>query len=815
MNWYNYTWSYVVNILNSDVYYGLNDEQIHAHREQNGDNKIRVQEHKNIVLSILKEFNNLWILVFLINILILIYENNYKASILVIAIFIMNLTFILMFIKENFKGLKEIDRLNNYNARVIRSGNYKIIPLDELVVGDIVCLEKGNIVPADLRIINSHNLRIKENSITGENYIVDKYETKIEEKNIDLSEMNNILFRSSYVYDGEAMGVVICTGMNTEIGKIINATFSSREKKYIFNKSLVKNFNLSALILLVIMFILFFVNFTNRLNLKQNLFELGNFLLLGTVNGLMIALYLAYIFITFNLKKDNIYLKNINCLYEINDIDIITFEKESSLGKNLMVLKNIYINFQNKCIEDPEFHMDEDIERILSIALLCSNGKYNRETGEIKGELEDIEIMKFLRDFNIFKNQLEAKYPRILEISKDSHRKTMTTINRIDNNYRANVKGFLDYILERCTHIRINGVEREITKEDIFKIKNINIKLCGQSLNVVALASRAFSYEPSLNENIESNLVFEGLLAFYNPLKEHYEESLNYYKLNCIKPMFITKENKLTAYSIGKKLNLLTNVDGVLSGAEINYMNHRELDYSIGKANILTHVDYISKTKVTKKLKEKGYNVAMEGTYLKDLSYLMYCYLSIAVGKNCSNILKKICDVFIQEFNLESFKNLLNASKRIKKFFENIYLYFTYAIICKASNLLIFKIIGEIQVIPNYLYLYINIVSMSLMYIVIFKETSSFSYSEKPEESIKNKGIIKYIIFGIIPCIIFKLLLHKGRVLSSKISFLTLNFFISIIPLCISERENIFFRYKLSNVIFILNLILSFFIFLF
>ncbi|WP_373898913.1 cation-transporting P-type ATPase [Haloimpatiens sp. FM7315] len=819
MEWYNYTWNYVVKNLKSDSSFGLRDGQVEESREKNGSNKIEKPKAKNLFILFLQQFKNLWLCVLVLTNLFLMYEKSYLLLSLGLLFFIGDMFFLIVHENNKYKGLKEIDKFNYYNVHVLRNGRDLTIASEDVVVGDIVFLCKGNIVPADIRIIKSTGLKVKEGAVTGENYLVEKYETRIEERDIPLSEMKNMLFRSSYVKEGEGFGVVVATGMDSNAGKIFNMLSKKNVEEDFYKQKLSKALNTLSIYFLVFIFLAFAMDCSNK-NKFDTVREVYKYLIIiGTFQTFLISINLIYVYTLKKLKKKNIFIKNTSSIYKICDISMVAFEKIGTLSEKTMELKKILINNTVVDVNDVSYEIDEDTKRLFSIGLLCSNSSYNKSTGEGKGELEDIELIKFCNTYNVSKNQLDLAYPRIFEIPFDSERKIKNTINKIEGNYRANIKGSLEYILERCTHIRINGVERQLTKEDVINIKNANISMCGECLNIFAIATRAFSYEPSLNENIESNLVFEGLLAFHNPLNKSYKEELEYYKLNCIKPIIMTKDNKLTAYSLGKKLKLITKIDGVLSGVEVNYMNEEELNNNIAKVNILSNVDSSSKSKIAKALKNIGYNIAMYGNNLKDLAFLNYCKVSIGTGKNCSYTIKKISDVFMEEFNLYNFKEVLKISKAMKLFFDTAFIFVLNAVLCEGTYILGDYLINKTLTLPYYSLFYLNLVGLNLILLALFKQGKYMDYVYQGERindgSFIRSTHVRSIIYGLATLVITSIL--KGRFTNYKeqISFIILNLFISIFVFVFSNRYKYVFESKTANFLVLINIFLSFLVFLF
>ncbi|MFD3157602.1 HAD-IC family P-type ATPase [Haloimpatiens sp. FM7330] len=812
-NWYNYSWNYVVKKLGSDIYKGLKEYQIEKSREEYGDNKIETIKTNNLGRIIVNQFKSLWFFVFIFSEFLMILNSNYIMAGVILILYCINNIY---FITENYsqyKKLREIEKLNSYNVNVIRKGNNIFIPCEELVVGDIVYIKEGTIVPADLRIIESQGLKVNQAAITGENYVVNKYETKIEEEDIQLSEMKNMLFKSSYVVEGEGIGIVTAAGMKTEAGKIIHVMTKQSCIENIFNKRIRKTMHNMSIILLIFLII----------SVGVNLFLRKELVYYNTIASYIFVIFLTHTFIiTINtfysvvikgLKKENIKLNSITSMYKLCDISIVIFDKIGSVSEKEMQIKNIYVNDNSVEVDDKEFEVNEYVERILNVGLLCNDAKYNDETNEGKGNLEDIELIRFCRSYEILKSDVERKYRRINEIPFDSDRKIMTTINKVDNNYRANVKGSVDYILERCTHIFINGVEREITKEDINRIKNVNIKMCEECLDVKAFATRGFNYEPSLNENIESNLVFIGLIGFFNPIKKDFNTKLLDCGANCMKPIITMEENKLTSLSIGKKLNLVRNISSILSGIEIEYMKKEELENLITKINILSKVNHKSKAKVAEVFKDIGYKIGMCGNKLKDLAYLVYCDVSIAYGEKCSNTIKNICDVYLDEFDLEKFLYLVDKSTKLKIAFELSFLYTVCISICECSAVFISYIFsGKFMFSLNEI-LWINLININILIIALLIQHPNINrieYLEKlGDENYKKNIIIKSVLLGIIPAVVFGMLIPKGVIIASKCGFIILNAVLSLFLYNFTNKYHIFFERKLSNILIILNILLN------
>ena len=230
---------------------------------------------------------------------------------------------------------------------------------------------------------------------------------------------------------------------------------------------------------------------------------------------------------------------------------------------------------------------------MLDIGLLCNDTQLvNGEIENSKDDLTEIALVKFAQQNGIYKRKIEREHRRIFQISFDTDRRIMTSVNKMDKNYRASVKGAVDSILDRCTHIMKNGVELEITEDDINDIRTADISMSNDSLNVVGFAYRNFNYEPSLKENIESNLVFVGLMGFDNKLKDFAEDYVKKSDELSIKPIIITEDSKLTAFAVGRKLGIVSRLQQIISGVEIDNMDEEEFNRIGEKINIFSRMLY-------------------------------------------------------------------------------------------------------------------------------------------------------------------------------------------------------------------------------
>lgn len=389
------------------------------------------------------------------------------------------------------------------------------------------------------------------------------------------------------------MGIVIAVGENTEAFNIISKSSEDGEEKFSLKDRIAKIANKISLIFLILTILAASINYIMGNNI-QTIVRNSSILILSYIPITLILIVIFSLFIIIKkMKKEGIVLKNISVIEKFAKASIVFINKTGALSQKTMSVKKIYTNgkfipLNEETIKiDREFKEDLNVIRLLQIGVLCNDTDFKiGEIKNIKNDYAEIALTEFAMRNGINKNSLEEENNRVFPIPYDTDKRIMTTINRVDGNYRANIKGSLESILSKCTHIMKNGIEMEISEEDINNIKMADMEMSKDSLSVLGFAYRSFNYEPSIKENVESNLVFAGIIGFDNPLKDNWEEAINLSRYLCVYPIIITEDNKLTAYYTGVKLGILRKVSQVISGVEMDNMKEEEIKDNIDKIKI-------------------------------------------------------------------------------------------------------------------------------------------------------------------------------------------------------------------------------------
>jgi magnesium-transporting ATPase (P-type) len=820
IEWYDKPWSEVVKTFGSNIYSGLDEDQIKPHRDKYGSNKIVVPMPPRISKLIKKQIKNFWVIALIIVSIAFIYLGQYIYALIGFFIIIINFLCVVLSEYNEGKNLKELQRLNMGNARVVREGRTLKVPAEKLVIGDIVIVGQGESIPADLRVIESDDLKVNESSVTGKNFIADKYETKIEDRELKLADMKNILFKSSFATNGSGTGIVIATGMNTQISNIIKLFLREKESNKSFNERINSILNSFTLFILIAVSGISCINLIQKESIKY-VIKVSSIIFLNSIpQFIIIIMAFVSIILLKILKRQSIVFKSLSIVEKLSHASVICTDKVGSFSSNKMKVAKIYSNevlidavgeeLKGGIAEDK----DVNIYRTTNIGLLCNDTKNNGGKLEnSKDDLMEIALVKFGGENGIDKRSLEKQHKRVKQISFDTGRRMMTTINVVDENYRANIKGAVDAILDRCTHIMKNGLEVEITEEDIEEIKNADIYMSNEGLSVIATAYRNFIYEPSLKENLESHLVFAGLIGFENTIREDALEGIQKSEFLNVKPVIITEDNKLTAFALGKKLGTISKLQQILSGVEIDNMSEEEFKRIGDKINIFSRIDSKHKVKIIKDLKECGHITVITGSKLTDLPAIRVS--DVGITTSSSNIVKKLADIFVNSINFLQILNSIEDCRKIVNLIKKVIIY----VVSNSIAMFLFVCLT---------YLYKKdipfMVEEGFIFnsIVVLLSCISITYQYKNEKnecdgSVIDKSIIKnnisFIIassalMGTAAFLAFQLGCSKGMIFAAASAFGVLN--LNSVLFIYSFSNKLFFKNKLTNFIIFVNLIIQF-----
>ena len=653
-------------------------------------------------------------------------ENDYIDSIIIIGIVIFNA---LMGVIQEAKAEKSIEALKQMTpqmAKVIRNGKTISVHAEELVKGDIIDLEAGNFVPADCRILESHNLKIEESSLTGETEPSLKDANFICKKDIPLGDMKNLAFMASITVNGHGRAVVTETGMDTQVGQIANMIIEDEAPETPLQKKLGQVGKILGLACLVICLIIFVIGLIKHIDPIEMFMTSVGLAVAAIPEGLpAIVTIMLSIGVTKMAKKNSI-IRKLPAVETLGSSSVICSDKTGTLTKNKMKVVDVYSKNKDFTIQ---------------LATLCTDCEISVENGKkiVTGEPTEKAIVEEGIQTGNLKNTLEMEQPRINEIPFDSTRKMMTTIHRIGNKYRVITKGAPDVLLQRCNK-EVQEVNKfgslytsKVQLLNSSKIQNENRKMASNALRVIAVAYKDVDVLPTKidSSSIENNLIFVGLIGMIDPPREGVSEAVKTCKNAGIKTVMITGDHLETAKAIAKDLGILCSGDDAITGQELDKMSQRELEKNIKKYSVFARVTPEHKVRIVKAWQKNGAVVAMTGDGVNDSPALKNADIGIAMGKNGTDVAKSAADIVLTDDN---FVTIVEAVKQGRNIYDNIK---------KAIHFLIATNIGEIVTIFMGLILGLKSPLLAIQLLWINLITDSLPAIalglEKPEKDIMNR----------------------------------------------------------------------------
>lgn len=724
----NSSWAEIVELLNSNIQQGISENDCEALRLKYGTNKIDLPSGNKLYKHILNALKQKSMIVYILIAIVLFVLKSYLLGGLVTLSVILNLIMLIMHTTKRDKEIGALERLNSADTVVIRGGVQKVVKSEELVIGDIVKFDVNSVIQADLRIISANDLKVDEKSITGEAFYKEKFETKIIGSISSLTEMKNILFKGSAIKSGSGLGIVISVGNSSQLGRMLAMLTYASNRKHNFGKMISKFLEKYLLIYFIGIVLIGSYFVYSGQDAQGNYISIALFAL-GFFPVTIIA-KLVFKNVVKNFLNENIEIINFSVFNLVKDINILFLDKVGAISKKEMIVKKLFLNNTLVSTSDP-YVKEITFDRIVEISLICNNAVYNIDD-EIggKGELDELAFLDYAAKKKIYKASIDSKNSKILEIPMDSDKRFLTVVSRVNKRYRANTRGNVDAVLDQCTYIMIEGVEKELTEEYKSRIKEIDMSLSIEGLITQGFAYRNFNYEPSRSENIESHMVFVGIIGLENPLEESLEESINRIKDKAIVPILFTEESKLSAITNAKKANIIKNKNQVVAGIELDSLNQQELKDLLCRVRVFCRVNPEIKSKIVSLFIRDGHSVATTGETLGDLPALNLSNVGIGKGK-ASSIVKKVADVYIQENYLDGFFKIRDFSKAFARNIDRGFKIYFMTIFAELLVLIVSLMMGQTADLDLWNVLIINgILFIPLSLMILLKDGREISTNE-------------------------------------------------------------------------------------
>ena len=790
----------VIRRLNTKEREGLTEEEVKIRQTKYGKNKLKDKKKESLIIKFIKQFNDFMIITLIIASIISAViskmqgENDYVDSIIIIGIVIFNA---LMGVIQEAKAEKSIEALKQMTpqiTKVIRNGKTTEINAEDLVKGDIVILETGNFIPADCRIIESHNLKIEESSLTGEAEPSLKEANIICKKDIPLGDMKNMAFMASTVVNGTGKAIVTETGMETKVGQIANMIIKDEAPETPLQKKLGEVGKILGIACLAICIIIFIIGLIKKIEPIEMFMTAVGLAVAAIPEGLPAIVTIMLSIGVTKMAKRNSIIRKLPAVETLGSSNVICSDKTGTLTQNKM--KVVEVKSKN-----PKF--------IITMATLCTDCEITVENNQEKviGEPTEKAIVEEGLHIGCNKKETEKIFPRINEIPFDSNRKMMTTIHRIGRKYRIICKGAPDVLLDKCTKEVLEiGDSQDIKVKtlDKLKIKNENEQMAHKALRVIAVAFKDVTELPSKidSSTIENNLTFVGLIGMIDPPREGVKEAVKTCKTAGIKTVMITGDHLETAKAIAKDLGILNNGEKAITGQELDKMTQEQLEKNIKEYSVFARVTPEHKVRIVKAWQRNGAVVAMTGDGVNDSPALKNANIGIAMGKNGTDVAKNAADIILTDDN---FVTIVEAVKQGRNIYDNIK---------KAVHFLLSTNIGEIVTIFVGLILglkspllaiqllWINLVTDSLPAIALGLEKPEKDIMQrKPIDSKKgifanglwNKIILEGTMIGVLTLVAFSIgNKYYTLEVARTMAFLSIGFLELIHSINVKNEKSIF-----------------------
>lgn len=645
---------------------GLTAEEAKKRLEQYGYNKLQEGKRKGVLQVFAEQFADLLVVILIIAAIISALTGGVEGTIVILAVLILNA---ILGTVQHFKAQKSLDSLKAMaapNARVIRDGQKMEVPAAELVPGDILLLEAGDVTAADGRVLQNFSLQVSESALTGESENVNKIDTPIDQDELPLGDRLNMVYSSSLVSYGRAVVLVTGTGMQTEIGKIADLMESAQEKATPLQRSLDDFSKKLSIIIMVICAIVFGLGVWRNMGLAESLMFAVALAVAAIPEALSSIVTIGLAIGTQKMAKENAIIKNLRAVEGLGCVSVICSDKTGTLTQNRMTVKKAYANGK---VWEPEEAKGNDkaMGGLVAESVLCNDGAINGKTAV--GDPTETALLSFCRTIGGDENKVREEFPRLQEIPFDSDRKLMSTLHFRNERYEMLIKGAPDVLLARCTSVEQNGEVLPLTDEIRSAIVDQNRDFSSQGLRVLAFAKKVLSENRTLTLEDENDLIFTGLIAMMDPPRVESAPAVADCRRAGIRPVMITGDHKITASAIAREIGILQDGDRAVEGSELEKMTDEELRNEVEHISVYARVSPEHKIRIVRAWQDRGHVAAMTGDGVNDAPALKQADIGIAMGITGTEVSKDAASMILTDDN---FATIVKAVANGRNVYTNI-----------------------------------------------------------------------------------------------------------------------------------------------
>ena len=719
---------------------GLDNARVEETRRQTGENILQEGKKKSTLEVFLGQFCDLLVVILIIAAIISMFSGNVESTIVILLVLIMNAVLgTVQHIKAQ-RSLESLKQLSAPNAKVIRNGVKQEIPSKEIVPGDIVMLEAGDMIVADGRILHNYSLQVNESSLTGESTNVEKTDMVIEGK-AALADRVNMVYSGSLVTYGRAQVLVTGTGMKTELGKIAGLMNAAKERKTPLQESLDKFSGRLAMLIMIICAVVFCLCIYRKMTILDSLLFAVALAVAAIPEALGSIVTIVQAFGTQKMAKENAIIKDLKAVESLGCVSVICSDKTGTLTQNKMTVQQIYID--GKVYEPKELDITDQTQRYLLYDAVLTNDSSIVE-GKGIGDPTEYALLEMFRNIRvesskifgsagIYEDILRKSMDRMEEVPFDFDRKLMSTKYSLHGVPTILTKGAVDVLLDRCTSVRYSDGIRPMTESEKEKIRKQNWIFSENGLRVLSFAYKE-SDEP-LSVDTEYNFIFLGLISMVDPPRPESVEAVADAKKAGIRPVMITGDHKITAVAIAKRIGIFEDGNIALTGAELDALTDAELDDRITKISVYARVSPENKIRIVEAWQRKGNIVSMTGDGVNDAPALKKADIGVAMGITGTEVSKDAAAMILSDDNFATIIKAVANGRNVYRNIKNAILFLLSGNTAGVFSVLYTSIMGlPVPFAPVHL-LFINLLTDSLPALAIGMEPADERLlDEKPRD---------------------------------------------------------------------------------
>lgn len=754
----------VVDKLDTNIKEGLSSKEASSRREKYGINEIEKGEHTSTLQKFINQFKDFMIIVLIVAALVSWGVSGEFADALVIMLVVIINAFMGVF-QENKaeEAIDSLQKMSSPEAQVRRNGKTEVLKSTELVPGDIVLLEAGNIVPADMRLIEANSLKAEEAALTGESVASEK-DTEILEGEVGIGDRKNMVFSSTSITYGRGLGVVVATGMDTEVGHIASMLDATEAKKTPIQQDQEQLGKTLTYLIIGVAIVTFFVGTVFQdIAWTQMLLVAVSLAVAAIPEGLPAITTIILSIGTQNMAKRNALIRSLPAVETLGSTQVISSDKTGTLTLNKMTIEKVYYNGE---IHDAEEKIDHDHPLVRATSFANDAEKDNND--DLVGDPTEVAIIDYVLDQDFDLGAELERTPRVAELPFDSDRKLMTTVHELeDGRYLVAVKGAPDQLIKRVESIFMTDQVNSFSQEDEKQILQANEELARQALRVLAGAYKIIDELPEemTSESLESDLTFAGLVAMIDPERPEAKGSIEEARHAGIRTIMITGDHAITAQAIAERLTILdadaeNNEKHVITGSELNEMTDEELGDNVENYSVYARVSPEHKVRIIRAWQSKNKVISMTGDGVNDAPALKQADIGVGMGITGTEVSKGASDMVLADDN---FATIVHAVEEGRKVFSNIQKAVQYLLSANLGEILtlfIATLVGW-QILEPVHILWINLVTDVFPAIALGMEKSepdSMDYEPRPSDS-------SFLSNGVLPSIIYQGILEGGLTL--------------------------------------------------